>query len=113
LAEPVPGIGIVDNFYFIGGEKMRHKMLVVPVLVVLALCLSGLSAYAGDAAKVNINTATADQLTQLKGVGPSLAAKIVEFREKNGPFKNPADITMVSGIGTKTFENNKDLIVIE
>jgi len=93
---------------------MRKSKVVVPVLVaVLALLLSGISVYAGDAAKIDINKASAEELTQLKGVGPSIAAKIVEYRDKNGPFKNPEDITMVSGIGAKTYENNKDLIVIK
>ena len=93
---------------------MKKMRIFVPVLVViLALLASGLNVYAGDAAKININKASAEELAQLKGVGPSTAAKIIDSREKNGPFKSPADITLVSGIGTKTYENNKDLIVVE
>ena len=93
---------------------MRRRLVAIPVLVaVLALLLGGFSAYAGDAAKININKASADELIQLKGIGPSTAAKIIEYRDKNGPFKSPEDITMVSGIGAKTYENNKDMIVIE
>lgn len=93
---------------------MTKRLFIIPVLVAtLALFLSGISVYAGDAVKIDINKASAEELTQLKGIGPSLAAKIVEYRDKNGPFKNPEDITMVSGIGAKTYENNKDLIVIE
>ena len=93
---------------------MKRGIVVVPVLIaVVALLLSGISAYAGDVAKININKASAEELTQLKGVGPSIAAKIVEYRDKNGPFKSPEDITMVSGIGAKTYENNKEVIVIE
>ena len=94
---------------------MRRRIVVIPVLLaVLALLLSGVSVYAADdVAKININKASAEELTQLKGVGPSIAAKIVEYRDKNGPFKSPEDLTMVSGIGPKTYENNKDMIVIE
>ena len=93
---------------------MKRSIVAIPVLVaVLALLLSGISVYAGDAAKIDINKASAEELTQLKGVGPSTAAKIVEYRDKNGPFKSPEDITMVSGIGAKTYENNKEVIVIE
>ena len=93
---------------------MKRSIVAIPVLVaVLALLLSGISVYAGDAAKIDINKASAEELTQLKGVGPSTAAKIVEYRDKNGPFKKPEDLTMVSGIGAKTYENNKDVIVIE
>ena len=93
---------------------MRRGIVVVPVLIaVLALLLSGISVYAEDAAKININKASAEELTQLKGIGPSLAAKIVDYRDKNGPFKSPEDITKISGIGPKTYETNKDLIAIE
>jgi competence protein ComEA len=93
---------------------MRRCIVVVPVLfAVLALMLSGISVYAEDAAKININKASAEELTQLKGIGPSLAAKIIDYRDKNGPFKSPDDITKISGIGPKTYENNKDLIAVE
>ena len=93
---------------------MKRSRVVIPVLVaVLALLLSGISVYAEDAAKININKASAEELTQLKGVGPSTAAKIVEYRDKKGLFKSPEDITMVSGIGAKTYENNKDVIIVE
>jgi comEA protein len=94
--------------------NMQRRLVVVPVLLAVALFLmSGVGAYAGDAAKININKASAEELTQLKGIGPSTAAKIIEYRDKNGPFKSPEDITMVSGIGPKTYENNKDMIAIE
>ena len=93
---------------------MTRVRIIVPVLIaVLALLLGGISVYAGDVAKIDINKASAEELTQLKGVGPSIAAKIIEYRVKNGPFKNPEDITMVSGIGAKTYENNKEVIVVE
>jgi competence protein ComEA len=70
-------------------------------------------AFAAEAQKININTATAEELVQLERVGPSYAEKIVAFREKNGPFKTPEDIMQVAGIGPKTFEANKDRIVVK
>jgi competence protein ComEA len=66
-----------------------------------------------ESKKININTASVEELTQLKGVGPNHAAKIIAFREKNGPFKNPEDLIQVTGIGPRTFEKNKDVIVVE
>ena len=69
--------------------------------------------WAGDQEKININTATVDQLIQLKGVGNKYAARIIEYREKNGLFEKPEDIMKVKGIGPKTFETNKDIITIE
>ena len=93
---------------------MRFRRFIVPVFVaVLALLVSGISVYAGDAAKININTASAEELTQLQGVGPKYAAKIVEYRDQNEPFASPEDIMKVPGIGQKTFDKNKDLIVVE
>jgi competence protein ComEA len=93
---------------------MVNRKIGMLVLTVVLFILAGvISLYAGDAAKININTASAEELTQLKGIGPSHAAKIVEFREKNGPFKMPEDVLQVPGIGQKTFENNKDLILVE
>jgi len=63
--------------------------------------------------QININTATAQELSQLKGVGPAYAAKIVSYREANGPFAKSEDIVQVPGIGTKTFEVNKNRIMVD
>ena len=53
------------------------------------------------AGKVNINTATAQQLTALPGVGEKLAARIVEYRQKQGGFKNVSELMNVQGLGEK------------
>ena len=53
---------------------------------------------------VHINTATAQELDQLDGVGEKTAQKIIEFRTENGPFKTIDDIVKVKGIGPKKFE---------
>ena len=62
--------------------------------------------------KININVATAEELVELPGIGKVIAARIVEYREKNGSYKTPEDMMNVKGIGEKTFEKIKDLIVI-
>jgi competence protein ComEA len=67
---------------------------------------------AAPEAKININTASADELTTLPGIGPSYAQRIVEHREKNGPFKRVEDLLNVRGIGDKTFERIKDRITV-
>jgi len=64
-------------------------------------------------AKININTASADQLTSLKGIGPKYADRIIQFREAHGTFKAAEDIVQIPGIGAKTLEANKDRIIIE
>jgi competence protein ComEA len=90
-----------------------RKIFVAALLAVFIGAAGVMSVNAGDAGQVNINTASAEELTQLKGVGASHAARIIEFREKNGPFKKPEDLTLVPGIGQKTFEKNKELILVE
>lgn len=52
---------------------------------------------------VNVNTATAEQFESLPGIGPSMAQRIVSYREKNGPFKKLEDLMNVQGIGEKSF----------
>lgn len=62
--------------------------------------------------KVNINTASSDELRTLNGVGPATAEKIIVHRESNGQFKKIEDIMDVSGIGEKTFAKFKDKICV-
>lgn len=62
--------------------------------------------------KININTATADRLASLPGIGPVLADSIVTYREKNGRFRKPEDLMNVSGIGQKRFDSIKDHITV-
>ena len=69
--------------------------------------------WAEDAGKININTASVEELKQLDQIGPKYAERIIEFREKNGPFKQPEDIMQVPGIGPKAYEANKDRMVVE
>ncbi|MDQ0197227.1 helix-hairpin-helix domain-containing protein [Neobacillus ginsengisoli] len=62
--------------------------------------------------KIDLNKADVNELQNLPGVGPSKAASIIEYREKSGPFKTIEDLKNISGIGDKTFEKLKDLIVV-
>ena len=90
---------------------MLNRKMIISVLLAIVVGLAGvINVNAADQKKININTASAEELTQLKGIGASHAANIIEFREKNGPFETPEDLMQVSGIGQKTFENNKELI---
>lgn len=62
--------------------------------------------------KVNINSATVEELDTLPGVGPSTAQKIVDDRTQNGPFTSVEDLKRVSGIGDKKFNSLSDYICI-
>lgn len=64
------------------------------------------------AKKVNINTATKEELDTLPGVGESTANKIINYREENGKFKSIEEIKEVSGIGDSKYEQIKNLIEI-
>jgi len=65
------------------------------------------------AAPVDINAATADELAKaLNGIGPAKAQAIVQYREKNGPFKTADDLTHVKGIGKATLEKNRANITL-
>ena len=61
---------------------------------------------------ININTATAEELEQLPGIGPSTAQMIVSDRMANGSFKSPDDLKRVTGIGDKKFETISALICV-
>lgn len=63
-----------------------------------------------DAAQVNINTASAEQLLVLKGIGAAKAQAIVDYRTKNGKFNAIDDLANVSGVGAKIIEQNRHLI---
>ena len=54
--------------------------------------------------KVNINTASEEELARLPRVGSTVAQRIVEFRKKNGKFERAEDLMLVSGIGDRTFD---------
>lgn len=62
--------------------------------------------------KVNINTASAEELMTLDGVGEATADKIIAYRQENGPFARIEEIKEVSGIGEKKFEAMKDAITV-
>ncbi len=57
---------------------------------------------------VNLNTASAEELTSLPGIGEVLAARIVAYREEHGPFQTLDDLMQVSGIGSKVVEEIRD-----
>jgi len=62
--------------------------------------------------KVNLNTATLEELQKLPQVGPKVAQRILDYRKQNGNFKRIEDIMKVRGIGEKTFARMKDMLAV-
>ncbi len=78
-------------------------------LLVLGMWLAMMGA---ALAQVNINTATKEQLDGLKGIGPTKAQAIVDYRTKNGPFKTVDDLEKVNGIGPATMKDLRSEITV-
>ncbi|MBA2777718.1 ComEA family DNA-binding protein [Billgrantia kenyensis] len=85
------------------------KGIIQGILLALLLGLSSV-ALAQEVAPINVNTADAELLAELPGVGPSRAQAIIEEREANGNFENAEDLTRVSGIGPATVEAFRDQV---
>lgn len=62
---------------------------------------------------ININTAPQSELEKLPRIGPAIARNIIEYREKNGPFKKIEDLVKVKRIGKKTLERIKPFVFID
>lgn len=67
---------------------------------------------ASAAATVNINTASVPQLESLPGIGVKTAERILEYRQKNGPFKKIEELMNVKGIGEKSFLKLKPYLTV-
>jgi competence ComEA-like helix-hairpin-helix protein len=71
------------------------------------------SSQTGTQQRVNVNTASANELETLPGIGRALAERIIEHREKFGPFRRPEHLIIVRGISDRRFRGLRDLITVE
>lgn len=94
--------------------KTRNRIAdrTVAALVALVL-LVGLAGAQAKGQVVNINTASEEQLALLPRVGPSLAKRIIEFRDANGRFKAREDLMLVRGIGESTYQLLEPYVVVD
>ena len=88
------------------------KELEMNIFRAIVLAATFVFASAAWSAAININTATSEQLTALKGIGLKKAQAIVSYRNQNGQFASATDLANVKGIGIKTVEKNKSLIEV-
>ena len=85
--------------------RVLRRLLVVCLLLVPVAAISD--------PVVNINTADSERLVDdLVGIGPQKALAIVQYRQQHGPFKQIEDLDLVSGIGAKTVEQNRDRMTV-
>lgn len=89
------------------------KTRALAALLLLALAAAVPAAAAVPDGVVNVNSAGESELALLPRVGPSIAARIVEFRDENGPFEATEDLMLVRGIGERTYELLEGFVVLE
>jgi len=97
--------------------KSAKAKIVCVLVVCLGLALSSVSVLAQKAGpvaaeKVNLNSATAEQLESLPGIGPAMAKLIIEHRTKSGKFTRIEEIMNIKGIGEKKFQKIKDRLTV-
>ena len=87
----------------------------VPFLAVLAVAASAMLAVSAAQPEepININTATVEELTELSGIGSTIAGRIVEWREENGPFSSTEELMNITGIGENTYEKIRQHVTVE
>jgi len=91
-------------------SKRSHWGRSIGILILLLLVPPTLGE---EIPKIDLNTATLSQLNGLPGIGPVIAERILELREKSGPYKRIEDLMNIRGIGEKKFLKLKDLITIK
>ena len=93
---------------------MTHvRLSIITGLLIAGLCIATrVPVASGEEKLVNLNTASAAELSDLKGIGQAKAQVIVAYREKNGPFKSVDDLRQVSGIGDKLLEKLRPHVTV-
>ena len=95
--------------------KRMHQVLAFILCLGLALAPAAAMAQKSKSTlteKVNLNTATAEQLQTLPGIGPALAKTIIDHRAKSGKFAKIEELLNVKGVGEKKFQKIKDRLVV-
>lgn len=91
---------------------IRQAGLILAVVGLLSSLAPTFATAAAVTNRIDINTASAEALMSLPGIGPAIAQRIIEYRDKNGPFRRTVELMNVKGIGEKTFDRLKDRIFV-
>jgi competence protein ComEA len=92
---------------------MSNKQFIAVFVTLLVLFAFTGPVWGQEAERVNINKASAQELAKLKKVGPKYAVRIIEHRQKYGPFKLTEELMEVPGIGPGTYNRIKDQIIAQ
>ncbi|CEP35540.1 ComEA family DNA-binding protein [Halomonas sp. AOP13-D3-9] len=92
--------------------NMTLKAMLAALLLSVSLGLSS-GVMAQEVAPINVNTADAELLAELPGIGPSRAEALIEEREANGAFESVEDLERVSGIGPATVDRMREQVTFE
>lgn len=92
---------------------MPYKQLIAVCVTLLVIFAFLGPVWGQEAERININKASAQELAKLKKVGPKYAVRIVEHRQKYGPFKLTEELMEVPGIGPGTYNRIKDQIIAQ
>jgi competence protein ComEA len=92
--------------------KMAFALLLCLGLAMAPVSALGQKAKPAPTEKINLNSATAEQLQTLPGIGPVIAKSIIEHRTKVGKFSKIEEIINVKGIGEKKFQRIKDRLLV-
>lgn len=84
-----------------------------PARVGVAAAQKELPAETDGARRVNLNAATREELERLPGVGPVLASRVVEHRERHGPFRRAEHLIIVRGFSERRFRQLRDLVEVK
>jgi competence protein ComEA len=95
---------------------MRQVLACLALAALLGAAGSVAALAAGEkqdsASRVDLNSATREQLMQVKGIGPALADRIIEFRKEHGPFRRVEDMMKVRGIGEKSLAKLRPYLTV-
>jgi len=90
----------------------RPNRWMAALLLALTLSTAGMALAADEQPKVNLNSASTQELTALRGIGDKTAQAIIAYRESHGPFKSVEELVEVKGIGEKLMTSLRDQVTV-